>query len=578
MRAAQLFISENSEISGSVWGFDLGKFSFKCCLVLLFCLMGKKGSSSWMTAVKRAFRSPTKDSDKRSTRRKEDHDQEEDEEKKREKRRWIFRKPINQEAVTQQTPLKGKPNVAAGGNATADHAAVAATAAATEQNHALTVAVATAEAAMATAQAAVEVARLPRPSNRARVHYAATLIQTAFRGYLARRALRALKGLVKLQALVRGHNVRKQAKMTLRCMQALVRVQARVLDQRIRLSHEGSRKSTFSDTNCLLESRYFQEIADRKSMSRDGSSIADDWDERPHTVEEVKAMLQQRKEAAMRRDKSLPQAFSQQIRRRRRNSSIGNEEEMEERPKWLDRWMATKPWENRGRASTDQRDPIKTVEIDTSQPYSYLAPSLRKSHPNYQYQPQQRPHSPLHRARQNGSLHQSPITPSPSKSRSIQVRSASPRCGREDRSYSTSQTPSLRSNYHYTGNLYQKGRIVGTSNGGNCNATLPNYMAATESAKARIRSQSAPRQRPSTPERDRVGSAKKRLSFPAPDPYGVGMSYGNYGHNLRSPSFKSVNGSQFGLEQQSNFSSCYTESLGGEISPSSTGDLRRLLR
>jgi len=48
-------------------------------------------------------------------------------------------------------------------------------------------------------------------------------------------------------------------------------------------------------------------------QSREGSSIADDWDERPHTVEEVKAMLQQRKEAAMKRDKTLSQAFSQQV-------------------------------------------------------------------------------------------------------------------------------------------------------------------------------------------------------------------------------------------------------------------------
>lgn len=259
---------------------------------------------------------------------------------------------------------------------------------------------------------------------------------------------------------------------------------------------------------------------------------------------------------------------------------MGNENELEERPKiWLDRWMASKPWETRARASTDQRDPIKTVEMDTSQPYSYLAPNLRRSNPNYHHlqQQQQRPNSPLHRSHQN-QHHHSPVTPSPSKTRPIQVRSASPRCGREDRSFHTSsQTPSLRSNYYYNG------RVGSTSTAsGNCSvSTLPNYMAATESAKARVRSQSAPRQRPSTPERERgVGSVKKRLSFPAPDPYGVGMGYGGYGHNsLRSPSFKSVSGSHFGgVEQQSNYSSCYTDSLGGEISPSSTSDFRRWLR
>ncbi|XP_072995748.1 protein IQ-DOMAIN 19-like [Typha latifolia] len=55
---------------------------------------------------------------------------------------------------------------------------------------------------------------------------AAIKIQTLFRGYLARRALRALKALVKIQALVRGYLVRKQAATTLRRLQALVRAQA----------------------------------------------------------------------------------------------------------------------------------------------------------------------------------------------------------------------------------------------------------------------------------------------------------------------------------------------------------------
>ncbi|KAK8541947.1 hypothetical protein V6N13_137476 [Hibiscus sabdariffa] len=92
---------------------------------------------------------------------------------------------------------------------------------------------------------------------------AATRIQAAFRAYLvlnyasrcfvnviddfnvagldfvslqARKALHALKGLVKLQALVRGHLVRKQTTATLRCMHALMAIQVRARVQRIQMA------------------------------------------------------------------------------------------------------------------------------------------------------------------------------------------------------------------------------------------------------------------------------------------------------------------------------------------------------
>ncbi|KAJ0232726.1 IQ-domain 19 [Hirschfeldia incana] len=78
--------------------------------------------------------------------------------------------------------------------------------------------------------------------------FAAVKIQARYRSHLARKALRALKGLVKLQALVRGHLVRKQATATLRCMQALITLQAKAREQSIRMIGDSTPKSTYPRT------------------------------------------------------------------------------------------------------------------------------------------------------------------------------------------------------------------------------------------------------------------------------------------------------------------------------------------
>ncbi|XP_028210292.1 protein IQ-DOMAIN 31-like isoform X3 [Glycine soja] len=73
-----------------------------------------------------------------------------------------------------------------------------------------------------------------------RLEEAATKAQAAFRGYLARRAFRALKGIIRLQALIRGHLVRRQAVATLCSMYGIVKFQALVRGGIVRHSDVGS--------------------------------------------------------------------------------------------------------------------------------------------------------------------------------------------------------------------------------------------------------------------------------------------------------------------------------------------------
>lgn len=67
----------------------------------------------------------------------------------------------------------------------------------------------------------------------------------------ARKALRALKGLVKLQAIIRGRAVRRQAITTLNRLQSIVNIQSQVCAKRSQM---------VDGTQCCQENKEFQEF------------------------------------------------------------------------------------------------------------------------------------------------------------------------------------------------------------------------------------------------------------------------------------------------------------------------------
>ncbi|KAK2991142.1 hypothetical protein RJ640_015821 [Escallonia rubra] len=225
--------------------------------------------------------------------------------------------------------------------------------------------------------------RVRDASHNVREEWAATRIQTAFRGFLARRALRALKGLVRLQALVRGHAVRKQAAITLRCMQALVRVQARVRARRVRLALE----SQTAHENVQQQLEYEARVKE----------IEEGWCDSVGSVEQIQAKLLKRQEAAAKRERAMAYALAHQWQAgaRQQAAPFGFEPDKSNWGwNWLERWMAVRPWENRfldsnvrdgmmapENGSPDEKNGMKThVKLAGKKPSNHSNEKMGPSH------------------------------------------------------------------------------------------------------------------------------------------------------------------------------------------------------
>lgn len=195
--------------------------------------------------------------------------------------------------------------------------------------------------------------------NKSKEEKAATLIQSYYRGYLARCALRALRGLVKLQALVRGHNVRKQAQMTMRCMQALVRVQSKVRARRLQLVQE---KLQSKLTQVKLRSNREDQHKNKRLFKKQDT---EGWDNRTQSIEKILEITRRKQHA-----------YAYKQRQKWLHSDPDDEDffcNEHENPtrgwNWLERWMASEPKSVVPREgsykSLSTRDDIseKTVEL-----------------------------------------------------------------------------------------------------------------------------------------------------------------------------------------------------------------------
>ncbi|KAI3448003.1 hypothetical protein Pfo_004668 [Paulownia fortunei] len=375
-----------------------------------------------------------------------------------------------------------------------------------QTKHAYSIAVATAaaaEAAVAAAQAAAEVVRLTTVTQfagKSKEEVAAIKIQTAFRGYLARRALRALRGLVRLKSLVDGPTVKRQSANTLKCMQTLSRMQSQIQSRRIRMSEE----------NRALQRQLLQKRAKELESLRMG----EEWDDSLQSKEQIEASLLHKYEATMRRERALAYSYTHQQTWKKSAKSTNLLFMDPTNPQWgwswLERWMAAGQWETQSTAEKDvnsDRLSVKSASPGTA------AGEITKSFARHQLS-SDNPSSPA--SQKPPSSHQSPATSSSKAVSSSAARKLKPTSSKGS---AISQDDDSRSILSVQSERNRRHSIAGSSvrddeSLASC-PSIPSYMTPTHSAKAKLKLPSPLGvENGSAPEKGSAASAKKRLSFP----------------------------------------------------------------
>lgn len=329
---------------------------------------------------------------------------------------------------------------------------------------------------------------------------AAIKIQTAFRGYLARRALRALRGLVRLKTLMEGPIVKRQAMSTLRSMQTLARVQSQIRSRRVRMLEE----------NQALQRQLLQKHARELETMR----IGEEWDDSLQSKEQIEAKLLSKYEATMRRERALAYAFTHQQNSKNSSRSMNPMFVDPTNPtwgwSWIERWMAARPWESRGVVDKELNDHSSVK----SSSRSIIGGEISKSFARFQLNSEI--HSPVASQNPGSPSFQSNSTPTKPGSASVarKLKKASPKGSwvMDDDSKSMASVQSDRFRRHsIAGSSVRDDESLASS------PSVPSYMVPTQSAKARLRtqSQSPLAKENGKQEKGSFGTAKKRLSYPA---------------------------------------------------------------
>ncbi|KAL2517038.1 IQ-domain 22 [Abeliophyllum distichum] len=349
--------------------------------------------------------------------------------------------------------------------------------------HAIAVAAATAsvaEAAIAAAQAAAAVVKLTSSGRNTRAvtagsggasygyreERAAIKIQSHFRAYLSRRALRALKALVKLQALARGHLVRKQTTDIVRRMQALLRAQVRARTGRAMISES---------QHSSMKSSHFNYRG-------------------PATPEKLEHVI---------RTRSMKH---EQLLMLKRNGSKSYPKVVIDSDKaimgcnWMDNRMLERSWEHGSSTRTvptDDDRSDKILEVDTGKPHVM---SKNRALPHSSHLSTGFDHNSHSFSVSKDSIsRQTVLSPS-----SEEVQSYSPVKFAQDVVETTFCTADNSPQFYSAssmGGSSKKGPFTPTKSDGSRSCLSgysdhPNYMSYTESSKAKARSFSAPKQRP----------------------------------------------------------------------------------